>query len=346
MATMIQLLLRLPPALRCHAITPLITRPLECKLINGLARRPFTNTTHHLTPTRQPAKPPIRRRQPPPPRQPPKPASQPPSPIPQRRTTESILSAYLQTNSHLLLYRAPKHTTFYLNSYLLGSIMLTGAVTSALTTKDDPDRKTKPSWITRSLNLAVAVFFAIFATAFFLAPQKMIRTVSLVKVKDVVGLPEARLRFEMKHPLPILQRLPFVKSSRGGGGIEAPLNKVFLDRQVAAQDLSYFSIPMDQAEAFTSAYLDPPARPKRGILARVGDFNRSLINIGPTLWQDVRRMFLRDGMAYVRITGHGNWKIDLQGSELLDDGRPLEKVMVVDTTFDRSYVRWLKDILS
>lgn len=346
MATTLQLLLRLPPALRCHTLTPLPFRTLESNLINTLPRRPFTHKSYRLNPLRKPnPQKNIPRRKPPPPvRQPPKPVSQTAEPVSQRKTIESILSDYLKTNDRILLYKAPKHKTFFLNSYLLGALLTVGAVNTARNAKDEPNLKTP--WLIKSLNLTVALFFAVFAATFFVAPQKMIRTVSLVKVTDVVGMPEARLRFEIKHPLPIFQRLPFIKKQFYGDSIEAPLSRIFLDRNVAAQDLSYTSVPMDQASAFTSSYFSPQPAPKRSILSRLGAFNRALVNMWPTLWQDVRRMFLRDGMAYVRITGHGNWKIDLQGAEMLDDGRPLEKVMVVDTQFDRSYWRWLKDKLS
>ena len=48
------------------------------------------------------------------------------------------------------------------------------------------------------------------------------------------------------------------------------------------------------------------------------------------LRRDTRRMFLRDGFAYVRFTEHGNWKMDLQGCELLDHGRALERMTTPD----------------
>ena len=70
------------------------------------------------------------------------------------------------------------------------------------------------------------------------------------------------------------------------------------------------------------------------------------MDVVPTVWQDVRRMFLRDGMAYVRIEGYGNWKLDLQGCALLDGGKPLERVMVVEEGFDRSWWSRLKELLS
>ena len=60
-------------------------------------------------------------------------------------------------------------------------------------------------------------------------------------------------------------------------------------------------------------------------------------------------MFTRDGMAYIRITGHGNWKLDLQGCELLDEGRALLEVMGMDEAMDRSWwrgLRWVRERLS
>ena len=63
--------------------------------------------------------------------------------------------------------------------------------------------------------------------------------------------------------------------------------------------------------------------------------------------QDVRRMFLRDGMAYIRIVGQdGQWKLDLEMCQLLDDGKLLNQVMVPESRERGGWVQWLRTLLS
>ena len=352
MATTLQLLLRLPPALRCHTIAPLFRQSAESNfIISCLPKRLLSNTTRNLQrskPAKPPAKPTGRQRTPPPPRQPnqtpPQPSSEPAAPKSTPKTTEALLSAYLKEHDVLLLYKSPNHTSFYINSYLMGALLLLGGLNTARNAADNPNLPKTP-YLIKSASIAIGAIFAIFATTFFMAPQKLVRSIALMKGLDKRGIPEAILRFEMKHPMPRFQRLPFLgdRITGGGGVIEAPLNHVFLDRNVSSSssDLTFYSIPVDQATLFTDSHFHPaaPAPKSESILSRLGSFNRSLLNIFPTLRQDVRRMFLRDGMAYIRITDHGDWKVDLQGCEVLEMGKPLDKVMVHDEGFDRSWWR-------
>jgi hypothetical protein len=184
--------------------------------------------------------------------------------------------------------------------------------------------------------------FAVFATAFFLAPTKLIRSVTLTK--PVVtqahsgGKRGLGVVFEMKHPLPVWKFLPFMKKTEGGE-VRAEVGSVFIDRKVrASENLSFYSVPANLAEAWTAHYFTASHPQRKSILSLLQGFNSSLINAWPTLRRDVGRMFMREGFAYVRIPDHGNWKMDLNGCEILEEGQVLEKVVKVDAAqVDRSW---------
>ncbi len=200
-----------------------------------------------------------------------------------------------------------------------------------------------------------------------MAPLKMIRRISLTTqpsagTLETMGGPTAGrnvwLRFEMRHPVPFARRAGVV--------IEAPLKGVTLDSEVQSHDLSYNTIPVNEAGAWTAAYAEKPiANPKATVDA---DSKEAIANeqapvvaevkaepekdadvkTTRSLWettkQDIRRIFYRDGMAYVRIPGKGNWKLDLSGCEMLDHGRPLEEAMKVEPRLhgEQSWVGHLK----
>ena len=45
----------------------------------------------------------------------------------------------------------------------------------------------------------------------------------------------------------------------------------------------------------------------------------------PSIKKQVKKMFNREGMAYIRIGG-SNWKMDLGDCEILDHGMPITKL--------------------
>lgn len=219
------------------------------------------------------------------------------------------------------------------------------------------------SWKIQALTIVPAVFFVIFSTAFFIGPLKLVRTLSLVRSIPEKATVQGQmfLRFEMKHPLPFV-RFPFMKR-RSGGVIDAPIGNVCLDRSIDSIKENYpsYNVPLARSEDFTDKHLDPSAPlplpggasssipssgSRGGILARLQSFNRGLLNIWPAFVRDVRRMFMRDGMMYVRIPGHGNWKMDVQDCALLDEGRPMMEVLEVDERMDKSWMGWLREKLS
>jgi hypothetical protein len=335
MSIPLQLLLRLPPALRCHATAPLLRQP-------KISARFFSKSIRQAQ--SKPPKPTLRRSQPGQP-QPQSSHRLPERPIPkaytepryQGSTPDVLLRSFYQSNdTHLLLYKAPSHTSFYFNSYILGIALLGCALNQGLHISDPPQSvKEKnpptPFW-SQVLNGGVAIIFAALSTACFLAPWKLVRSVSLVK-RAVGGGPAAslaRVRFEMRHPFPILQRLPFA-SRLGGGALDAEVGSVFMDRNVrSSEQLVFYNVPFEYAQAWTADYFIPSSRPPPTIMDRLKSVNSSLVNVWPAMRQNIRRMLTRDSMAYVRIPGSGNWKMDLHGCELLDEGKILGRIVKVD----------------
>lgn len=236
-------------------------------------------------------------------------------------------------------------------------MLLTGGVFYMLNSRDflgisrgegqkEVTRKQPALWI-QSFTMISGLMFTVFATTFFMGPLRLIKSVSLVKNR-VVGnrFHDLGVVFEMRHPFPIIQRLPFVKKT-GGGEVEAEMGKAFMDREIpTSRVLDYFYVPPKFSQEWTQAYFNPVPEPPRTVLQRLRDANRGLVGLWPMLRTDVRRMFLREGMVYVRISGYGNWKMDLQGCELLDEGRVLERCVRAEPgEVDRSWWGWFRGLI-
>lgn len=331
MSASFQLLLRLPPVLRCQTLRNLPTRPLPIQTRQPLHHRLITQTT---------------------PKPPPKPRLRPRtnSPSPQQPSPQirgqllSRLTAHLQTNPSILLYRAPSHTSLYFNAYISGSLLFIFAYYQSKLTPLAPDPNTKPKWYIKVLPLVVASFMSIMGMAFIWTPMKLVRTVELIPAAAAAvagsgaggaARQRPRLRFVMKTPLPLLGMKDPV--------VERPLQSVYFNPIVRTNDPSversmytsdgskatvWTNIPLSKAEAFTLSNTKSTPKPKSTILDKLRAFNSSLINLFPAMARDLRRMAGRDGMAYIWAPGMGRWKLDLQGAELLENGLPLEDVML------------------
>ena len=354
---LLQLMLKLPPALRCYTATPLLRQLNGSHLINASTKRSLSTTFPRHQP--KPPKPTLRRPPKPqqvpqePGRQPPKPHTQPRS---QQATPEALLASFRQSKEpYLLLYKAPSHTSFYINSYILGSLLLTGAVMYGLNARDPPTElaRNKPRLWVLIANGVTGLLLATFAALAFMAPLQLVKSISLIKnaaISDKAGnvrkAVDVALRFELKHPLPVLQRLPFVPK-RGGGVIDAELHTVYMDRRVRSlQNMHFYPVPAELAQAWTAVYFHPPPKAPRSVIGLLKGFNESMVHSWPALKRNVRRMMLREGMADVRIPGHGRWKVDLQGCEILESGKVLERVVsgVMGPEMETWWDRWRKGV--
>ena len=152
------------------------------------------------------------------------------------------------------------------------------------------------------------------------------------------------LRFGIKSPVPFMPL-------RHGGIIEVPLNVAKFSKKVKGEDIQLSSRPLGEARAFTEEHLNTSSlgrqREGKGSLGvRLAGLNSALVNAWPMAKQNTKRMFLRDGMAYVHLPDHGNCKMDLWHCELLDRGRPLAETMVEDRDFQRGVAAWFRNFLS
>lgn len=321
MASSLQLLLRLPPSIRCQAFSQCWQSTPPKHFFNGFSIRTFLNTTRRSA---QPIKPP------------PKPKTFRKTSSPQRSKTRapqnpsvkpSPPSPYAQTllntigREEVLLYRAPSHTSFVLSAYIFGGTLIFCSYVLASTIATG----TMAWWIS-AIDHIPALIMAAMGTAAILAPSKMIRRVWLVYSKNnAQNKATPTLRFESRPHL-----LSSIRS------FEAPPNDVALDRMVPAflPEMRCTNVRLNDAGRFTDPAHNVPfdtAAPKAGFW--------------DTLTWNIKRIFVRQGMAYVHIQGRGHWKLDLHDCEVLDLGKPLDRLMVGKEMPDRSllgkiFKRW------
>lgn len=260
-------------------------------------------------------------------------------PIPQGSSappTATKLDGIAPGLERVILYAAPRHdSSFFGLSYFTGAVLILGASeTAKIYLKDKPDGPTLPWWV-KGPGMLTALFLALMGTTCILAPTKLIKTIAIVTKNG-----ERTLRFEMKKALWFTK--PQVLDTRA--------SEVAMNRHVpmSSPDTMIKNIKLWDAKGFTEGHFAHAQRPpqRRGVLSSLSDFNKSLPYAWPALKRDVKRMMWRDQMAYVRIEGHGNFKLDLQGCTLLNHGRPLEKIIDIDVTSRPSVTSWFKRMTS
>lgn len=199
--------------------------------------------------------------------------------------------------------------------------------------KDEPNKPKTPYWI-KVLETLPAFFMVIMGTACILAPMKMIKSVAIISANG-----SRTLRLEIKRALPFMK--PDI--------LETPASKVALDRNVPGftEDIRINNIRIQEAKSFTEKYFSNSreAFQSGGVLGALSSFNRSLLSAWPATKREIRRMFTRDQMAYVRVEGNGNFKLDLQECSLLDQGRPLERIISTDPGERPSVTTFLRNLM-
>lgn len=222
----------------------------------------------------------------------------------------------------VLLYASPDHGAFFAASYILGGFLLLGGYSYAqMFLKDAKDRPVH--WFFKSLGAISTLAVVAFGTAFIMAPMKLIKSIAIItQAAGTTPLAASRiLRVEVKRNLPFLK--PDV--------LETTPSKIFLDRYVpgTVENIDFQNVPLSQARSLTEEYFTGQQEVRKcGVMASLSAANRSVLNLWPAISREIRRMFLRDQMAYVRIEGNGTFKLDLQNCKLLDGGGPLHKVTI------------------
>jgi len=348
MSSTLHSLLRLPSGLRAQAFHHTLRSPCRNSRVEGSFKRTFTSTPRTSKLNNRPAKKPTTTTSPV--RRPSEPSqphpTQPPAPKLDYNASRSTLPTYADTlllnhANPILLYKAPSHRSFYITSYFFGGLLLIGAYNWAIVVCEPPpgvnDQGSWGRYLMTGVTMGTTLVVSIFGTVLILAPARMVGRISLLRstATGVLGeqgvrLP-AMLRVEMEAPLPFMTRKSY----------DLEPAKALLDRNVSAVDIELTSIPLKDAQAFTSdsAHLSAGTpklqHPPRDAVSR---FIR-------TLTRDIRRMFYREGFAYLRSDKYGNWKVDLQHCELLDQGRPLDRLTVADPSSGKGPVAWLKRLM-
>lgn len=345
MALSMQQMLRLPPSLRRHVLSnaSFLLRPMETQspTIRLGMRRPYAQESSPPKPTRRQTTPFGRR-------EPPAPASRPSA----TRNNNPYADRLCHNTDVVLLYNSPEHNSFKFVSYICGATFFLGGVNTAFTIKDEPskssDENAKPQslpWLVRLSFSFGAIMFAVIGTAFVLGPSKIIRRIWLVKNQRLQPSGGSTIRhLDYSLRLETKSMLPF----RAGRTIESEISNFSIDRDVrAAQNLYWNNIPLSHSEGFTSWYQKHPTPPSLGLAGRLLDIKDATVNVWPATKREVRRMFVRDGFAYVYIVGeNGQWKLDLRGAEVLDRGKPLEKLMQTDERMPKGPMVWLQRVVS
>lgn len=166
----------------------------------------------------------------------------------------------------------------------------------------------------------------------------MIKSISIVTTEMNFANATAKFtRAPRTLRIEIKRKLPFLKPDV----LETDVANVALDRRVpvALQDLNFHSIPKAYYESWTADYLRGAAEPTRnGVTAAVK-------GLWPAIRREVRRMFLRDQIAYVQVKGNGTFKLDLQGCRMLEDGKALDRVLADDPDMGRGFLKWIHNLV-
>ncbi|OQO12817.1 hypothetical protein B0A48_02281 [Cryoendolithus antarcticus] len=141
------------------------------------------------------------------------------------------------------------------------------------------------------------------ATAIIITPFRLVQRIDLIRGEKGEPLLELRAR----------RMVPFIGDwVLGEKCVTASPEDITISKPLTATRVSWTSWPMSEARAWTFG----------------NDGVRSTIDFAG-VQRAVAKMFMREGMVHLRV-GTANWKVDLVRAFLLEDGRPLMKVVTVD----------------
>ncbi|KXT00702.1 hypothetical protein AC578_8217 [Pseudocercospora eumusae] len=230
------------------------------------------------------------------------------------------------TPEQVLLYVSPNHGGFFALSFFCGFLFLLTAYTQSQLFLKDEEGKPAIPWSMKALGAVPILGFTAFGTTFVLAPLKVIKSVTLVKAAGASTVTRgSKLRIEIKRVL------PFSKPDI----LEVDPSKFLLDRHIpgSVQNIRFTNHDIKDTKEFNEYYFSGNLSKKEGSAFK--RFNAGLLNSWPGLIKNAKRMFLRDQMAYVRVPGNGHFKLDLQGCHMLDRGNVLASVARKDVNVDR-----------
>ena len=219
----------------------------------------------------------------------------------------------LGNQDQVLLYKAPRHNGFMLASYLAGFCIVTYAGSNGAMFLQTPTTG-NINYVKYLLTLAAAAA-GMMGCALATAPLRLLRSVRIVRV----GSDTAALQFTGKRPFPLIPDKTW----------SMKLGNVWSDQNIPKSLRTGHSVRFENADLWTNGQLTNPASEHFKSLGLFQKFVHISAGVMPSLKRNVRRMFNREGMVYLRI-GSQNWKLDLQGCEILESGEPLNNLIEYD----------------
>lgn len=207
----------------------------------------------------------------------------------------------------MLLYKAPRNVALFTSCCIAGSGLFYWVATVANGTLLE---YTAP-WYAKAVVLAGCMASSAIATAIVMTPHHLVKSISIVKQAEK----QAMLRVKATRYFPFVKQAVF----------EVAPGQLMIDKNVAmslGKGRPWWHVPMENATVWTNGTLKRPGADEGNALQRA---NRRMLNAGPAMFSQVKKMFDRTGMLYVRVNG-SNWKMDLEGCELLENGEPLMKL--------------------
>lgn len=208
----------------------------------------------------------------------------------------------------LLLYKAPRNVALFTSCCIAGGGLFYWVATVANGAFVD---YTAP-WYAKLVVLLGCLASSAIATAVVTTPHRLVKSISIVKTAEK----QAMLRVKGTTFLPFTKQVVF----------EVAPGKLTIDHDVTMDTAiksgtRWWYVPMENAKVWTEGNLKRPDAIEGNAFQRL---NRRMLNSGPAMFSQVKKMFNRNGMAYVRVE-ESNWKMDLENSELLENGEVLMK---------------------
>ena len=168
-------------------------------------------------------------------------------------------------------------------------------------------------WYAKLVVLAGCLASSAIATAIVITPHRLIKSISIVRVAEK----QAMLRVKGTTYLPFLKQSVY----------DVAPGKLIVDSDVAmtlgSGRRGWYYVPMDNARVWTDGTLKRPDEIEGNAFQKL---NRRMLNVGPAMFSQVKKMFQRTGFLYLQVGGK-NWKMDLETCEILENGEVLMKLI-------------------
>jgi hypothetical protein len=203
----------------------------------------------------------------------------------------------------VLLYKGPRNVALFTSAAIFSSSIFYWAATVS----HGMFYNFNLPYSAKAIMLTGCLISAGLATGIMLTPHHLVRSISLARnTENQVVMRVKGTRF-----------FPFSKPAV----MDVVPGEIMVDSNVTTSlggIKQWFSVPLKNVQPWTEGSLQRPGAAETNLQK----FNERTMNIGPAIFSQTRKMFNREGMAYVRI-GRENWKMDLERCEILEGGSVL-----------------------